>query len=459
MKKTIFSFGLALVLLACSKKAPVDYALFTGKIENLNAKEVSLVKSDQSFKKNITVEANGTFTDTVRAIPGLYFFNVGKNRTNIYLENGNALIVQADAKDLNNTLDISGKGSQAANYILFKDKKIAELKGERKAFYALGEVEFKNKVKTINATLNKVLDTMQGLSDNYKALENRNLNYVYLLELSRYAGGFHRTFAKERSYKPSAGFTENVETIDLNNGEDFYFSNAYSELVKRHYKDQIKKLIKQKGIEDGLEKVSIYSEITNQSIKNELIFSGAEFDIYNTSKFEEFYQIFMNASTNEENNAKITKIYNKLITVNNGQPSPKFVDYENNAGGTLSLDDFKGKYTYIDLWATWCGPCIKELPDLGRIEKDYHGRNINFLSISIDAAKDHDKWKKMVKDKGLGGIQLIADKAFDSQFIKAYSITSIPRFILLDPEGLVVSQHAPFPSNPELIELFNSLGI
>ena len=65
----------------------------------------------------------------------------------------------------------------------------------------------------------------------------------------------------------------------------------------------------------------------------------------------------------------------------------------------------------------------------------------------------------MVTEKELGGIQLIADNAWNSEFIENYAINGIPRFILVDPEGNIVTADAPRPSNPELTELFESLEI
>lgn len=138
-----------------------------------------------------------------------------------------------------------------------------------------------------------------------------------------------------------------------------------------------------------------------------------------------------------------------------GAESPKFSDYENYKGGTTSLDDLKGKYVYLDIWATWCNPCKREIPFLKDVEKKFHNKNIEFVSISVDAQRDYNTWKNMVKDKELGGVQLYAKG--DKSFMNAYRISGIPRFILLDPEGKIVNADAPRPSNPQLVDLLNSL--
>ncbi|MEZ4803129.1 MAG: TlpA disulfide reductase family protein [Gelidibacter sp.] len=151
-----------------------------------------------------------------------------------------------------------------------------------------------------------------------------------------------------------------------------------------------------------------------------------------------------------------------------GAPSPTFAGYENHKGGTTSLADLKGKYVYIDVWATWCGPCKAEIPSLKKVEHDYEGKNIQFVSISVDDARRtgggsldvaKNKWKEMVTEKELGGIQLFSDNNWNSEFIKNYKINSIPRFILIDPKGNIVDADAPRPSSDKLIELFNEQGI
>ena len=153
----------------------------------------------------------------------------------------------------------------------------------------------------------------------------------------------------------------------------------------------------------------------------------------------------------EKSNEYIAKEYENVAKMNQfkGKPSPDF-DYVNYKGGKTKLSDLKGKYVYIDLWATWCGPCRAEIPFLQKIEEKYHGKNIEFVSISIDKAKDNEKWKNFVLDKKLGGIQLFADKDWESEFVKSYGVTGIPRFILIDPKGNVVDADADRPSSDKL---------
>ena len=166
-------------------------------------------------------------------------------------------------------------------------------------------------------------------------------------------------------------------------------------------------------------------------------------------------QMFAYFKNNYNSNKKIAK----------GRPSPKFENYIDIKGGKKSLDSFKGKYVYIDVWATWCGPCIREIPALDKLEKEYHSKNIAFVSISTDESRRsggsweaaEKKWSNFVKDRNMSGIQLWSGK--DTRFQQEYQINGIPRFILIDPQGNIVDANAPRPSDPRLRNVFNSLNI
>jgi thiol-disulfide isomerase/thioredoxin len=157
------------------------------------------------------------------------------------------------------------------------------------------------------------------------------------------------------------------------------------------------------------------------------------------------------------------KAYAKLRA---GNPAPDFKNYEDYKGGTKSLKDFRGNYVYIDIWATWCRPCLAQIPYLKKLEKEFEGKNISFVSISTDDdrrsqgswEKAHTKWKKMVKDRNMSGIQLWAGK--DKQrFSTEYMANTIPRFVLIDPEGKIVNHNEMRPSNPSISGYLTSLGV
>ena len=167
---------------------------------------------------------------------------------------------------------------------------------------------------------------------------------------------------------------------------------------------------------------------------------GLDIDFIDNEK-KEITKLMSNIESYQSNQHSL------ITVVGKGKNSPKFISYLNSAGGTTSLDDLKGKYVYIDVWATWCVPCLVEIPFLKNLEKTYQNKNIEFVSISVDEPNDYDKWKTMVIEKELGGIQLFADKAFKSEFIVNYFINSIPRFILIDPKGYIINPDAPKPSN------------
>ncbi|RXP63378.1 TlpA family protein disulfide reductase [Lutibacter sp. HS1-25] len=162
-----------------------------------------------------------------------------------------------------------------------------------------------------------------------------------------------------------------------------------------------------------------------------------------------------------ENNYQ--QIHTSAVALAKGKPSPVFENYENFKGGTTSLSDLKGKYVYIDIWATWCGPCKREIPSLKALEQKFEGKNIEFVSISVDNVDgrrgSRDSWLQMVKNEQLGGIQLFADNDFNSQFVRAYGINSIPRFILVDPNGNIVEANAMRPSDPNIATYLQELGI
>ncbi|MDR2413982.1 MAG: TlpA family protein disulfide reductase, partial [Odoribacteraceae bacterium] len=136
-----------------------------------------------------------------------------------------------------------------------------------------------------------------------------------------------------------------------------------------------------------------------------------------------------------------------------GKPAPAF-RYPDATGKEFSLDDFRGKYILVDLWATWCGFCVREIPHLKTLEQKMTGKNIAFVSISVDENKD--AWEKYARENQLTGVQLHAGN--DKSFTAPFELNGIPRFILIDRQGNVLDPNMQFrPSNPGLLPLLENL--
>jgi thiol-disulfide isomerase/thioredoxin len=180
-----------------------------------------------------------------------------------------------------------------------------------------------------------------------------------------------------------------------------------------------------------------------RSLSNQINF-GSGIDL-NQNAIEQF-------NTNNTNKT-ITKLMLREIgpwlKLKSGMSAPDFI-VQNREGEDVSLKDLKGKKIYIDVWATWCAPCIAEIPSLKQLEKDLLNEDIAFVSISVDNKKDIEKWKKFIERKELGGTQLMANGEFQSDLTKNYNITGIPHFLLLSGEGKIISANALKPSNPKI---------
>lgn len=179
-----------------------------------------------------------------------------------------------------------------------------------------------------------------------------------------------------------------------------------------------------------------------------------QLEINNLSEFREIVQPFQKYAKTAPAKNTYQGIYKSFIgdTAYIGKSAYNFSLPDTN-GRMVSMKDFKGKVVFIDVWATWCGPCKAQFPFLKEIEEEYRDNpNIVFAGISIDRAKDHDKWIKMIRKENLVGLQLLDDTG--KAFAKPYDISAIPRFMLIDKQGRWIEIRCPLPEAKENLKRY-----
>ncbi|MCE6991932.1 TlpA disulfide reductase family protein [Dyadobacter sp. CY323] len=151
--------------------------------------------------------------------------------------------------------------------------------------------------------------------------------------------------------------------------------------------------------------------------------------------------------------AALNKSFAKWESLEPGKPAPDFTGTTPD-GKSISLSSLKGKVVYVDVWATWCGPCRAEFPHSKKLMKEFEGNDkIAFLFLSTDS--DRDEWKKLLPDKSIPkGIHMHQKQDRQPDAIwENYHLWGIPRYILIDQEGKMIMAHAPRPSSGEVGKL------
>ncbi|CAM1371106.1 Thioredoxin family protein [Tenacibaculum litoreum] len=453
MKKLFFGI-LTTIIISCNKSRPVNYTLFTGTIKNANSENLIIKNSSNEVVREIKISDTGTFSDTIFNTNGYYKFSDGKESSSMFLKDDYNLHLNMDAKEFDESIIYAGKGSDVNNFLAQKFL-IKERTGTTPELYSLDEVAYLAKMNEQKSTLEK---SLANLPPDFVEQEKTNIKYEYISHVISYQPA-HGYFTKNKDFKVSESFPNVLKDLDLNNEKHYELFDTYKGIVGNYFSSSAREKAEKENISFEAAALQLIKESKSKVIGNNLLADLSRQVSVRNPNAEELYNGIMKLSSDKALKEKLTEKFNKIQKLTRGKTSPVFANYENNAGGTTSLTDLRGKYVYIDIWATWCQPCKAEIPFLKEVEKKYHDKNIEFVSISIDAEKDHSIWKQMIKDKQLTGVQLMADNNWNSKFITDYGVQGIPHFILIDPSGNIVNSYAPRPSDKKLIELFDELKI
>lgn len=427
--------GLVLAVVACTRAPETTLTLH---IDGAKADaKVAVVTTDSTYAVNLDSTGSAAIVLAENLKPGYAAVKYGRAAIPVYMEPGKSFDVALKMENRRITPVFTGEGAKKNDYLnspVFHEG-YPDFKTEENAFItALEERESK---------LLAHLDSM-GFETTFNQLEKKRIHALVYSALAMWPS-YYPYYAQVENFKPSDRYYE-VLNAALLEEEALLGLSAYQEFVAR--------IIETMAYRD----MTDYDGLT--FVKNELDYLQKNFKSPKIQEFfvDEFLTTYVSHSgvdqlgelasvydekvTSPEKKAAFQELCERWEKISKGKPSPAF-KYMDINDKEVSLADLAGKYVYIDVWATWCGPCRGELPHLKELEHQFKGKNIAFVSISCD--QDKEAWKKMVNSEKLEGIQL--HTGGDREFMQAYMISGIPRFILLDREGKIISADMTRPSN------------
>ncbi|WMN11326.1 TlpA disulfide reductase family protein [Marivirga salinae] len=438
---TLLVLGL---LASCSPEKENMVTSLKGEVINPKGDNISLRLQDTTITAALDSVGNFQTNIPINKAEKVVFAH-GNEITTLYLRPGDQLSLTIDPREFDESIKYEGKGAAINNFlastVLMEDtlKGIAQLA-------ALSEDSFlvafrKNYVLKENA-LEK-----SGVKDQeFKDWYLKNNDWEFYFNLLNYSG--YKSRLTKEEFEPSENFYAFQDSLDLYDSSnlDYEFFIPY---LQRQITFKVGEKFKDKGPQDVSEYVMASVEevnsIPSDPIKGELLYQVINVHLNRLNK-EDRDSLIVEWKALNSSKKRLKNVEDKLevlASLAKGNPAPGF-KYVNLEGDSMTMADFKGKVVYIDVWATWCAPCIAEHPHMEELQKQYENENVAFIAISVDSSPE--PWKKMVKKKELGGIHLYAEGAWGATIMQKYAISGIPRFILIDQEGNIADANAARPS-------------
>ncbi|MEI7964504.1 MAG: TlpA disulfide reductase family protein [Chitinophagaceae bacterium] len=369
------------------------------------------------------------------------YFRIGRNI--VYLSPGDDLQMTIDYMDARNAV-FKGRGSQANMYLRFtpfpKAGSFIEA-GSNAQPTAKQTIDF---IMHAGAERKKQLDSLKMLTPAFRKLETGRIRADIINSLVDGKIPFYRPRAIQHDSLAMQQYAQEYETLVsfllIPNSKNDFLDASLMKLVV--YRDIADELLKGTGktsevnkIRDWIKASAIIASMKQVSDKQQLKKMETTIDSITTPEYK----------------AALRKSLAVLLQFGKGDPAIDFTAKDIN-GNSVLLSSLKGKVIYIDIWATWCGPCMEEMPAFEALKEKYKDYpDLVFVSLSID--NNIPAWEKSLTERKAPGYQWLINR----YLLSNYNIVTIPRTLLIDKSFHIVDLNAPLPSSKKLPAMLDAL--
>lgn len=152
------------------------------------------------------------------------------------------------------------------------------------------------------------------------------------------------------------------------------------------------------------------------------------------------YKSLSKANKASESGMRIKKMLDVYETIAIGKQAPEIIQ-QDTSGRDMSLSSLRGKYVLVDFWASWCGPCRRENPNVVKVYNEFHDKGFDILGVSYDAKSGKAKWIKAIQDDKLTWNHVSDLAGWANATSDVYYIKAIPANVLIDPKGKIIAKN------------------
>lgn len=392
--------------------------------------------------------------------PGEVYLEHGGEYSKMFLTPGDSLIVTLNAKRFDESISYAGRGAEANNFLAKKALAFNEDKDPEVAKWAAlrncDEAGFLKYCDSVAQVLAAYYEKHYSpkFSEAFKNHITAEIEYGSAYDKMTYHG-LHAYLNRQQKTTDNKDphYYDFLRTVPINKPEYAYVSEYMSFVESYLYKAVDDSLFKKDTVYNA-ERGKKHLQARYDLAKARLTGAAREHALYKiifnhmsradeVSVVEPLLQDYRSLKPDTALLSALDKIYAVKSRIAKGKPAIGFT-YPDASGKNVSLADFKGKIVYVDFWASWCGPCRREMPYAKKLVEKYAGLEIVFLFVSID--ENADAWKKAMEHEKIEGVHLLAIEGFQSQALKDYGIAGIPHYLLIDKQGNIISSNAARPS-------------
>ncbi len=458
MKKLFFTTVLALLTL--STIAQSQLVTISGQIQNPRTKIARvdfpsnpLVGDVESHGGMVDGSGNFKIKFSLKKPTSARFY-YGDHQLDMFIEPGDRLYMFFNTVTFGKTLKFSGQGSDNNNLLAQLYAKYEEPK-LKKGQPMSPPMEYRYQAdRERREKLDMVLDYLlnHNVTREFAQYINAKVEYGWAIDLFDYPFKYAMATSMELVRNLPESYYSFMNDVSVYNDEvvdlPLYFNFIGSYISYR---------FKHSGASSAVSREGKYAK-KYEFIRNELqgrpmyialakcLLDGIEYGKieYITGKYMEYVK----ENPYKEYNDVVISAFEKASKTGAGRPAPSF-RLRTPEGKMISLEDLQGKTLYVDFWATWCAPCISELPHSQKLKSQFAGTNVEFVYISVD--DDIPSWTNFIDRRMLMGLHLNMN-GLKCETAKAYNLSAVPRYMIIDRNGIIVDSNAKKPSDPRLID-------